>query len=401
MKKSIFNVNFYVDGNEYIFNTKTNALIQVEECDFNNSDSLSYMLNNGFLVEDNTDELINLRKEVRERLNSDFDDLNLTIMITEECNFNCIYCYQKHNSRTLDITKANSILKITESILRKKSYKKILIQYFGGEPLLYVDCIMFLHRKFIEIAAEFKIDYQPYLTTNGSLLNTEIVNLINFENIQITLDGLEDNHNILRKSDAFRFSELIEITDSILPLIKSLNIRINLCEENKNDLIPLIDFIMSRYSIFKNKINFTMNQMVKYKDNATFSMLTYEQYARLNLQGRLKLQSYGKELLLPKRINYNCPFIYNKALCINPDLQISYCSGSDVLRDIEFCDKIIEDIPEFEINAKCKKCRILPLCLGGCRIKHELNQTNCIPEKLIIEDLLINHIMQKQKHQNY
>lgn len=391
MKESIFNIKFQVNGERYIYNSKTSGIISVESTDYDNT-TIEYMKNNGYIVDDEFDEINAIVDETNCIIKSDFEDLNLTIIVTELCNFQCVYCYQNHNAKGLNLENAAKIVEVTKSMLLKKQYKKLSVHYFGGEPLLNSDMIFYLDSSFKKLSLDINIPYLSYITTNGSKLATSLLEQINFSEIQITIDGLEETHNKLRKSNCCSFVNLISIIETILPKCQKVIIRINLCQENKLDLIPLIDYILEHFKLFKDKIIFSINQMIKYNDNDNFTMLSLEEYASLNLIARLQLQRHGKMLRRPSRINYSCDFIYNKAYCINPDLSVGYCSGWGDLKKKEFSDNIVDVFPSLILKDKCKFCNILPLCLGGCKVKADLGYNECIPEKYIIKDLLINYI---------
>ena len=69
----------------------------------------------------------------------------------------------------------------------------------GGEPLL--------HRSFKEInqmLPEFFI--RKILFTNGLLLNNKILSDLNVNEIQISIDGLEEAHDSIRGKGTFRLS---------------------------------------------------------------------------------------------------------------------------------------------------------------------------------------------------
>ncbi len=115
---------------------------------------------------------------------------NLTFIVTDECNFNCSYCMQKKEKKT-----------ITYNIIRKavdffypflKSSDKILIGFYGGEPLLAFDKIKYT---VLLIKEKNKIENKNIgftLTTNGSLLTGEMLEFFNTHGfaLQLSFDGL-------------------------------------------------------------------------------------------------------------------------------------------------------------------------------------------------------------------
>ena len=71
------------------------------------------------------------------------DMLDITIIPTDACNFNCSYCYQeKRHNQFIDEVNEEKILKFLERNVRY--FKKVQIGWFGGEPLLMKDMMLSL-----------------------------------------------------------------------------------------------------------------------------------------------------------------------------------------------------------------------------------------------------------------
>lgn len=70
--------------------------------------------------------------------------LNVTILVTEECNFSCVYCGQSHRPSSMSISTATEVLEFITRELENKKYEGIFVNWFGGEPLLRRDIISFI-----------------------------------------------------------------------------------------------------------------------------------------------------------------------------------------------------------------------------------------------------------------
>ncbi|MEW6067658.1 MAG: radical SAM protein [Nitrospirota bacterium] len=116
----------------------------------------------------------------------------LELQITNKCNLKCRHCYiGDKDISELSVEKIKNILKEFEEMQGLRT----LIT--GGEPLL--------HSKFDEInemLPEFFI--RKVLFTNGLLLNKRILKRLNVNEIQISIDGLEDAHDSLRGKGTFK-----------------------------------------------------------------------------------------------------------------------------------------------------------------------------------------------------
>lgn len=135
---------------------------------------------------------------------------NLTLCVTEDCNFRCIYCaysnYYKytrnHSNKYMNFSIAKRALDYYFSLLKDgrkyNPYREPSIGFYGGEPLLNFNLI----KKCVEyIQDEYSDQRVQYgITTNGSLLHKGKAKwLIDHGfRIAVSLDGPEEEHNRLR-----------------------------------------------------------------------------------------------------------------------------------------------------------------------------------------------------------
>ncbi|HOL22505.1 MAG TPA: SPASM domain-containing protein [bacterium] len=137
---------------------------------------------------------------------------NVNFWLTEDCNFRCKYCYEKEKKRTTATKEIidQLLIWLTDNRISGNS-NSVSINFFGGEPLLNPDLILYsvLKRDLIEFKTNKKITLS--MTTNASLLNEELIKLFHKYNIGClisidgTLDtmikwrGINNQENILRK----------------------------------------------------------------------------------------------------------------------------------------------------------------------------------------------------------
>ena len=81
-----------------------------------------------------------------------------------------------------------------------------MVDWFGGEPLLCFDNIIYpFSKKVKKWCAENDVIFYQSITTNASLIDDKMVdrmNEIGLNQFQITLDGGKEDHNEVRKSKA-------------------------------------------------------------------------------------------------------------------------------------------------------------------------------------------------------
>ena len=124
----------------------------------------------------------------------------LTLILTNQCNLNCVYCYEKCKGKeimTFDIAQ-KAILEEMNS----NKYTMLEIYLFGGEPFLEFELI----KEIVEWMENFrwKIPYRIMISTNGVGWSKEIkLWLKEHRNnicIVLSLDGDRISHNLNRNN---------------------------------------------------------------------------------------------------------------------------------------------------------------------------------------------------------
>lgn len=142
MKESIYNYHFIINDKEYIFNTNNNGLIERTSETFNKEEQ-RYLIENNFWVADDLDEADELEREINRNIQSGTDNLTLTIELTNQCNFKCIYCSQEKNEKMMTKETADAILQKAKELLAVHKFPSIRIHYFGGEPLMNIPLLLY------------------------------------------------------------------------------------------------------------------------------------------------------------------------------------------------------------------------------------------------------------------
>ena len=127
----------------------------------------------------------------------------LCLHIAHDCNLACRYCFAGEGEykgdrslmsfevgkKALDFLVANS-----------GSRRNLEVDFFGGEPLLNFDVVKRLVAYGRGIEKEKDKHFRFTLTTNGVLLNDEVIEFANREmdNIVLSIDGRKDVHDHMR-----------------------------------------------------------------------------------------------------------------------------------------------------------------------------------------------------------
>jgi len=117
----------------------------------------------------------------------------LDLVVTENCNFKCTYCFvdQKENNMTFE----TAIEAIEWGLKLANPDKKFIVNFFGGEPFLRKELLLQVLNKYKE---NCKVEFT--LSTNGSIFDEELVDALvaNKVNFQVSLDGIEEAQNAHR-----------------------------------------------------------------------------------------------------------------------------------------------------------------------------------------------------------
>ncbi len=124
---------------------------------------------------------------------------SFTLTVTEECNFNCSYCFQNKGKRNISISTFDKALDFFFSFLAEEC----TINFYGGEPLLAVDQIRHAVSSIVEKNKRLKKHILFSMTTNGSLIDDDILKFLNQHKFLLTVsfDGLAQD--ISKKRDSF------------------------------------------------------------------------------------------------------------------------------------------------------------------------------------------------------
>ena len=146
----------------------------------------------------------------------------LCLHVAHDCNLKCRYCFagegEYHGSRglmSIDVAK-----KAVDFIIENSKHRKnIEIDFFGGEPLMNWEVC----KQTVEYArlreAETGKNFRFTMTTNGVLLNDEIIDFLNenMYNVVLSLDGRKEVNDHMRPTANGKSSY-----DVILPKFKRL-----------------------------------------------------------------------------------------------------------------------------------------------------------------------------------
>ena len=141
----------------------------------------------------------------------------LCLHVAHTCNLNCSYCFASqgkyHGDRALmsfEVGKQAFDFLIANSGTRRN----LEVDFFGGEPLMNWDVVKRLVAYAREIEGKYNKNFRFTLTTNGMLLDDDVMEFANREmsNVVLSLDGRREVNDHFRRDYAGRGSY-----DTIVP----------------------------------------------------------------------------------------------------------------------------------------------------------------------------------------
>ena len=115
---------------------------------------------------------------------------NLSFILTDDCNFNCSYCMQKKEKKTIDSQTIEAAVDFFYPFLTGTD--TVTISFYGGEPTLAYEQMKYAVLLLQEKNKTDSKQFQFMLTTNGSLLTDDMLGFFNRHQFVLLLsfDGL-------------------------------------------------------------------------------------------------------------------------------------------------------------------------------------------------------------------
>lgn len=206
-----------------------------------------YLADRGFLVRQGTDEYTLFQLAFGQAQHRT-DLLDLTLLASEDCNFRCIYCYEKFSRGTMAPEVRHGVKEFVKN--RLPGLRALTIGWFGGEPLYGFEAIEDLAPFFLEKAQEKSLTFNSHMTTNGYLLTPDIAEKLltwRIKQFQITLDGPPTCHDHSRPSrDGGKTFEII-LTNlkelSRRPEEFRVDLRVNFSPKNAYGIEEFLDLV--------------------------------------------------------------------------------------------------------------------------------------------------------------
>lgn len=299
---------------------------------------ISKLINNGIVIRDEG-EYISKKFKIKTKRNH----INTVYFhVTQRCNLNCTYCYNKKNLNKKDGLSTDDVKHILD-IMKENDVK--VVNFTGGEALVRNDIT-----EIIEYAKS--IGLKNTLLTNGTLLHKKMDVLKYLDNCIISIDNIDDNLNDETRNGSKKYC---------------LSETLDLIDKNDRKKITIRSVIMKgqEKNIATNE-NFFQNKNYRYVFNIclpnSIDELQYLPDLKPFITGnQAHMCGAGKTIVAIDSNGdiYPChTFIGSKEYYIGNVLHDDW--GEKIQKHCNLIDATIEN------REKCRTCEYKFLCLGGC-----------------------------------
>jgi uncharacterized protein len=337
----------------------------------------------GLLVASPGDDDARLRRSLEASAEGMPGTMYVTLMPTLQCNLACHYCFQKEHpafTRMKDPVEDSTV----EWILRRvdaAASRRLLVHYFGGEPLTRQDFLLRTAKVFATSMAARGAVFEWEMTTNGVGLTVDFVKAMAAHGegtIKVTLDGDKETHDAARvyRDGRGTFDEIFSSAVSVAHDCPEVKLRIggNFKSEQRASYERLMDRLEAagmkgRIDLmrFKPVIDTSKKECgtcsgcgqeeenaVLFDLNASVARrgLTKDASGDVTLAGPCELHWKNSYVIDPKGLVYKCPAVAGR-----PEVAVGTVHSDAV-----------KQAPLLELRPweQCGPCPYLPVCVGGC-----------------------------------
>ncbi len=395
-------------GEHLIYNTRTQSLVKIED-DFKKllehlpeyavaprsyESQIKELHRLGVIVRDDADDSERLHQFMeRKKYGIDTSQFCASILTTYSCNFACTYCFEESTRETAQkLNRSTSLTAMAwmQKKLLKYGMKTLLINFYGGEPLLNKPEIEFIAQTMKDWCAEHGIGFSFMLQTNGALMTQELVHeykKLGLVKAKISLDGTKEVHDKqrpMRGSGVGTFDTVIKNIVDAVDLIK-VSLAAGYDNGDPATILKLVDYL-DNIGILRKLENFTWTPIhpglgpTGHPDKLVGSscMSNYQTDTLLAAEKAIKEAVIKKGLPIRSGLNVSmCPVTTGDSnITIDTQGNIFKCNAM-----LGHTELAVGSIYEEEYNAKQKEymdadnwkkcesdCPYAPICNTGCRL---------------------------------
>ncbi len=294
-----------------------------------------------------------------------------TIFTTTYCNAQCPYCYEYGTAKN---TMSQETAQAAADYIIRNAGKKIMLKWFGGEPLLNPGVIDTISKRL----KEANIDYYAYMVSNAYLFDKieddRIKNLWKVNQVQITIDGTRENYLRIKKLPDDSYDKALYSIERLSNMGIQVMVRLHVTNDNANDIKKLVNELSERFKALGNKKSFIklyatplfegLGKIQPDLDDAKRKML-YDEYIEIDNIIMNSGIDHGRGI--PGIRQTHCMADNRSSIVITPEGNLTpceHCHDREIIGNVSTGGKIpkkwFERTPETNY---CAKCFYYPQCL--------------------------------------
>ena len=369
-----------------------------------------------FLVPNELDEVAEVRRSFWKARTS--TPIVLTITTTQDCNLGCFYCYEERSNAHLVRGDVAAVLQSARDRLKSSGKRSLHVDWYGGEPLLNLEFLEVASEALQCLCKELNVAYHASVISNGTRWPKDVAGFVTrhkIRQVQISFDGMRERHDRSRryrpgyaKDAVSSFDEAIQLVDALLDCVQ-VDIRINIGTHSITDVKPFLEMVRHR-GWFRRKFPAVIQpaRLSAYTDECSFLRpheIPQNEFDQLRQDIRefvateTKIEETEAPDGLPFPKTSVCAALARDSVVIGADgfeyrcgLQVGQreqASGSIRSKPSLFPILQADAFPErdwwenFDPTTlpSCSSCSFLPICLGGCPLKHLRQDEHAIAEQ--------------------
>ena len=304
---------------------------------------------------------------------------NLNVLVTEKCNLMCSYCQITQNTestKSMTVSIAKKVLDHFFLVSDKNS--NLTINITGGEPLLNWRTVKYI----IEYCKPYRSRCRVVMFTNAMLMTSEIAKYLSENNVFviISFDGPKIVHDRNRKNGNKGSYDQALVGYN---LAKQAGCKCAISAvANEYSLSNTSAFSNWVVSMAPDSLGFNYPHLLLNSDRDCFD---FSQYTKAVIYLHDEMQNNNiyfenferfKKVFLERKIRLSECQACGKGITVRPDGMVGPCK-SLLVSDLEcyLLDEYNFDTNNFLVkwakrktinDIKCRKCRALSICGGGC-----------------------------------
>lgn len=319
-------------------------------------------------------------------INRQDEGLNVSVILGLACNFACRYCYEgdlKQGQAMTAATAAQTVAFLREHYTAGHR-KSLTLDFYGGEPLLYVDLILEIARPLQAFVEERGGKFRFSLVTNGSLLTRATVKRLKPVGLyaaKVTVDGPPAEHDRLRpfKSGAPSFAVIMANVRACHDLVR-IGFGGNYTRDNfqrVGELLALVEVMGFTPAQFGAVQFHPVIQGADRYANPEFTggCRTADEPWLAEAALAVRDETIRRGYPTPKLMPSPCMVDMDDAFVVNFDGALFKCVAMIAHPEYAVGDVVhgLGDVAticrrdHWRENKECGECAYLPLCFGGCR----------------------------------